>query len=200
MDTYRTYEQVELFISLVVQKNGNAIAIIARKNNVLNLIYLWEDRLISFKLLFKTLREFLNKFAENCFTTQPRQKFINCYYFTNNNMASIELKKFNVQISNIEIFSQSYETLCDKETALNLMLAAINDNEFQVSKNIDFSKIKEEFDSVKFEEDKIISPTLLALILSLGEIIYRESTEQMPFIITAQSNAGLAKVFEELGY
>lgn len=183
------------------QRNGNALAVVAHKKGVFNLIYLWENRLISSRLLFKTFHEFLIKFTNNCFSNNPCEKCLSCFCFTTNEMIHSEIQKLNLKVNGVQIYFPFYEALCNKELGLDLMLSAVNDNIFEVSKSIDFGKIKNEFNSVDFTADKLISPTMQALILSLGEILYREQTDQLPFLLSHQSNNGWISIFEKLdGY
>ncbi len=202
------WREIEIYVGIAFQPNGMAFCVSGTRKDEKNngkstIVHLWEDKKVSINNLLNQITNFISEFIKVSFEIDsPYTDYLHIFFIHKNNLVDTKLKTLETQDNRVVIYTKSLEPITPTEDAIGLISSCINDENLIIGKTVDFESVKNQLDNIVLEVNKTLPPNITAVNYSLGELLYRQLTNQEYYINNnhrfSASNQALRNVFLRL--
>ncbi|NEQ67663.1 MAG: hypothetical protein F6K21_19585, partial [Symploca sp. SIO2D2] len=145
----------------------------------------WYSGQVSVDSLIAEVQIYLNKFCQNIIDKIGHNYpyYFHVFTISESKLLKKELSELTVETTKkVWIECLDIEPIVDEKDGLTLIISAINDEKLICDTGVDFDPIQKELDWFLGEQEPKLSPLLKAINYSLGEMLYRHRSDQLPEI------------------
>ena len=179
--------EVVLYLGISCELDGMAFCgsgIVPKSGQAL-LSKWWSSGQVSVDSLIAEVQIYLNKFCQNIIDKigHNYRYYFHVFTISESKLLKKELSELTVETTKkVWIECLDIEPIVSEKDGLTLIISAINDEKLICDTGVDFDPIQKELDWFLGEQEPKLSPLLKAINYSLGEMLYRHRSDQLPEI------------------
>ena len=181
------WSELVLYLGISCELDGMAFCgsgTIQKSGQALILVW-WSSEQVSVDSLITEVQLYLHNFCQNLIEqVEPNYPYyVHIFTISESNLLKKALQEFTVKTNkNVSIKCQELEPIVSDKDGLTLIISAINDEQLICDTGVDFDPIQKELDWFLGSQEPKLSPLLKAINYSLGEMLYRHRSDQLPEI------------------